>query len=84
MLLYPVLAVVTPFPRTFIINGNANNERIPLSCSSPAFMTLFPDMDIINEKAIVCINEEAKSSINEEVATDAIRAPTNSLFNFFT
>ena len=76
--------MVTPFPRTFIINGNANNEMKWIPCSSPAFMTLFPDMDIINEKAIICINEEAKSSINEEVATDAIRAPTNSLFDFFT
>ena len=37
ILLYPLLALVTPFPRTFIIKGNANNGRHPPSCSHYSF-----------------------------------------------
>ena len=58
MLLY-LPALVTSFPRTFIIKGNAYNGR-----NSPdALVTLFPTF--FNEETTGCINEEATGAIND-------------------
>ena len=56
MFLYPLLALLTPFPRPFIIQGNYNNGRNPSSCPLPllAFM---------NDEATGCINEAAIGAI---------------------
>ena len=51
-------ALLTPFPRTFIIKGRANNRR---NLSSYPF----PAIAFSNEKATTCINEEAIGTINE-------------------
>ena len=82
MLLYPFPALVALFPKTFIIKGNANNERNPPLCLLPALITLFPDIAFINEEVTRCINKEAIGSINE-AAIDAIIAPRNPLPYFF-
>ena len=58
MLLYPLAALVTPFPRIFIVKVNANNSRNP-PCPFPALMVSFPTITLINGKATGCINEEA-------------------------
>ena len=47
MLLYHLLALATPFPRTFIIKENANNGRNPPSCPFPIHMIPFP---VISDK----------------------------------
>ena len=70
MLFFHFPALVTPFPRTFIIKGNANNRRIQPSCP------LFPDIAFINEEASSCTNKEATVAINEAVI-GAIIAPRN-------
>ena len=67
---------MTPFPRTFIIKGNANTERISPSCPFPALVTRFPDITFINEETTGCITEEAKGAITER-AKGAITAPKN-------
>ena len=59
MLLYHFVALMTSFPRTFIIKGNANNGRNPTSCLFLALMTPFPDIAFINEEVTDCTNEEA-------------------------
>ena len=41
MLLYPLSVLLAPFPKTFMIKGNANNRRNPPYCNFPALMTLF-------------------------------------------
>ena len=56
MLLYPFSVLLAPFPKTFIIKGNANNGRNPPYCNFPALMTLFSDIPFINEEATGCIN----------------------------
>ena len=76
MLLYPLLALLTPFPRIFIIKSNANNGRNP-----PSY--LFPVIAFINKEPTGCINEEAIDAINE-VATDVIIAPGNLPACFFS
>ena len=75
MLLYPLPAFLTPFPRTFIIKGNANNGRNLPSCP-------FPVIAFINEEEIGCVNEETVYVINE-AAIDAIRTPRNTPSCFF-
>ena len=60
MLLYPLPALLTPFPRTFVIKGNVNNGRI-----LPSYP--FPDIVFTNEEATGCINEEAMIAVNEAV-----------------
>ena len=75
MLLYPFPALLTPFPRTFIVKGNANNGIIPSSCPFLVLVAHFP--------VIAFINEEAKGAINE-AATGAIIAPINSPSGFFS
>ena len=50
MLLYPLSALATPFARTFIIKGNANNARNPPSCSFLVHMTPFPAIAFNNEE----------------------------------
>ena len=82
MLLYPLPALVTTFPRTFIIKGNANNGRNPPPCSFPALMNPFAVMTFINEEDTGCINEEATGAINE-AAIGAIIAPRNPPSCFF-
>ena len=80
MLLYTFPALVTSFPRAFIIECNANNGTKLTSCLFPALMTCFP-VEFINEKATGCTNEEAIRAINE-AAIGAIVAPRNSPFLF--
>ena len=75
MLLYPLLALLTPFPRIFIIKSNTNNGRNP-----PSY--LFPVIAFINKEATGCINEEAIGAINE-AATGVIIAPGNLPACFF-
>ena len=58
MFLYPLPALVTSFPRTFIIKSNVNNGRNPSSC-------LFPVIAFINKEVTSCVNEEATGAINE-------------------
>ena len=70
---------MTPFLRTNIIKGNADNERSPSSCLFLAFITLFPDIAFINEEATCYIKEEVISAINK-AATDIIIAARNSCF----
>ena len=76
MLLYHLPALVTHFPRTFIIKGNANNGINLFSYLFPALMTPFPVIAYINGKATGCINKEAIDNINEGVI-GAILAPRN-------
>ena len=75
MVLFPLPALVTPFPRTFIIKGNGNNGRNPLS--SP-----FPLIVFINEEATSSMSEEATGAINEAAigATVASRNPPSCFF----
>ena len=82
MLLNPLPALVIPFPRTFIIKGNANNGRNLFSCPFPAFLTPFQDIAFINEEATSCINEEAIGAIND-AAIGAIIALQNPSSCFF-
>ena len=58
MLLYPLSALVTPFPRAFIIKSEANNGRNPSSCP-------FPYSTFKNEETTGCINEEVINAINK-------------------
>ena len=58
MSLYLPLALPTPFSRTFIIKGNANNGRNSPSCP-------FQVKGFINEETTSCINEEVIGAINE-------------------
>ena len=74
MLLFPLPALLTPFPRIFIIKGNFNNERIFPSCLFPAPLTPFPVIAFINEGAVGFINEKSIFAINE-AATGANTAP---------
>ena len=64
-------ALLTPFPKTFIIKGKANPPFSP-----------FPNIAFITEEATDSINEEAIGAANE-AAISAIIAPKNSLFRFF-
>ena len=57
-------ALLTPFPRTFIIKCN------------PALITPFPDIAFISKEATGCIDEEAIGAINE-AAIGAIIPPQN-------
>ena len=72
MLLYSLSALLTPFPRTFIIKGNAKN---------PPFCR-FPVIVFINKEGTGSINEEATGVINE-IAIGAIIAPRNPPSCFF-
>ena len=74
MLLYPLPVLSPPFPRTFIIKDNANNDRRPPSCHFPALMTRFPVIAFTNEEAIDIINEAAIDTII------AARKPTSFSF----
>ena len=65
MVLYSLLALMNLFPIAFIIKGNANNGRNPLSCPFPALATPFPDIAFINEETTGCINKEAIGAIIE-------------------
>ena len=56
--------LLTYFPRTFIIKGNANNERNPFSCPFSALITPFLVIAFINEEATGCIYEEVIGAIN--------------------
>ena len=76
------LLFLTPFLRTFIIKGNANNGRNPPSCSFPAIMTPFLVIAFINEEAMGSIYEEAIGTINEAVLS-AIIAGRNPPSRFF-
>ena len=78
----PVL--VTPFPRTFIIRGNANNERNPPFCTFPAVLTRFPVTALINEKASRSINEEATGGYNEGAIIAERNAPSCFLFHILS
>ena len=82
MLLYPLPALVTPFPRTFIIKVHANDGRNPSSFHFPALMTTFPVIAFINGEATGCSNEEAVGAINE-AAIGAIIRPRNPPSCFF-
>ena len=82
MLLCPLPALLTPFHRTFIIKGNANNGIILPSCPFPAIVKPFPEKAFINKEATGRINEEAIGGINE-AAIVAIIAATNPSFCFF-
>ena len=86
MLSYLLSAIVTPFPRTFIIKVNANNGRIQQSCPFPALMTPFAVTAFINEEATVCINGETIGAINEAAigAIIAGRNPTGFFILCFT
>ena len=81
MLLYPLFALVTSFPRTFIIKGDAHMEEIHLLAFS-LLMTPFPLIAFINEEARGCNNEEAIDAINEAII-GAIIAPRNPSSHFF-
>ena len=74
MLLYLFPAVLTLFPKTFIIKGNGNNGRNTPFCP-------FPNIPFINEESAGCINEEAIGATNEAVI-DATIVSGNSLFCF--
>ena len=70
-------AFLTPFPRTSIFKGNANNRRNSPSCTFPPLMTHFPAIALINEESAGCTNEEALGPILEATisATIATRNP---------
>ena len=73
--LTPFLALVTYFPKTLTIKGNANNEWNAPSC-------LFSVKAFIYEEDTGCINEEATGAISK-AAMDAIIAPRiPPFFNF--
>ena len=63
MLLFPLPALLTPFPRIFIIKGNVNNERIFPSCLFPAPLTHFPVIAFINKGATGFINEKITKAV---------------------
>ena len=65
---------MTPFSKTFIIKGYANNGRIPSSCPFHASMTSFPDIAFINEEDTGCINEDVRDAINEPAIAAIIPA----------
>ena len=65
MVLYSLPALGTPFPRTFIIKSNSNNDRNPSSFHFLALMTPFPVIAFINKETASTINEEAIGAINE-------------------
>ena len=67
------------FSRTFIIKGNANNERNPHFCPFPVLLTPFPVIAFFNEEAKDCINEGTIGAINE-AAIIAPRNPTSCYF----
>ena len=60
MLLNPLPALVTPFPRASIIKSKANNGRHSPFCP-------FPNIVFINQETTGCINEEVINTINEAV-----------------
>ena len=76
---YDSYALVTLFSRTFIIKGNADNGKNPLSYSFSILMTPFPVIAFIKNEGTGCINEEALSAINERAigAIIAGRNPTS-------
>ena len=57
MLSCPLHALVTPFPRTFVIKGNANNGRNPPFSPFPALMTSFSGIAFINDETIGCMKK---------------------------
>ena len=59
MLLYPFPVLVTHFLRTFIVKGNANNDR-----RNPPLMIPFPVKAFINEEATGIMNEQYTLSMN--------------------
>lgn len=75
ILLYPLSALLTPFPRT-IIKDNAHNARNPGPCLFTTLITSFAGIAIFNEEATWCINAEAIDAINE-VAVSAIIVQRN-------
>ena len=81
-MLDPFPALLTPFPRIFIIKSNANNGRNPPSFLFSNPMTPFPDIAFINDEINGCINEEAIVAI-DEAAIGAIIAPRNPPSCFF-
>ena len=82
MLLYPLPALLIPFPRTFNVEGNANNQRNSLSCPFPDLMSLFLAIPFISEEGSGCTNEEAIGAINKAAIGD-ITAPRNLSSHFF-
>ena len=64
MSLYLLPAFLSPFPRNFMIKGNANNGSNPASYAFPAVMTHFPDI-AFNEEVTGCIIEQGIGAINE-------------------
>ena len=65
MLLYPIPALLTPFPRTFIIKGNADEGKNSPSCPFPALMTSFPDIEFLNEETTSCISGKVIGSMKQ-------------------
>ena len=63
MSLYLLPAFLSPFPRNFMIKGNAINGSNP-AYAFPAVMTHFPDI-AFNEEVTGCIIEQAMGAINE-------------------
>ena len=78
MLLYPLPALLNPFPGTF---PGTKNEGIPPSSPFSALMTSFPDIAFTSEEANGCINQEAIGAINE-AAIRTIIASRNPPFCF--
>ena len=74
MLFYPLPALVTPFPGTFLIKGNDNNGKNPSSWPFSALMTPFPAIAFTSEEATSCINEEVGGVIR------ALRNPSSCLY----
>ena len=72
--MYPFPALVTPFPRTFITKGNANNGRNPPPCPLPAIATPFCPFPPLVTPVKVFIKEEATGYINKEVTGDTNEA----------
>ena len=77
----PFSYFLTPFFRTLILKGNANNGRNPLSSPYLGLMTPFPVIAFINEKARSCIKENAIIAINQ-TTIGVIIPPKISLFYF--
>ena len=76
ILLYPLSALLTPFPRTIIIKDNAHNARNPRPCLFTTLITSFAGIATFNEEVTWCINAEAIDAINE-VALSAIIVQRN-------
>ena len=77
MLLYSLPALWVPFPRIFIIKGNADHGKNPPFCPFPVIL-------FINEEATGCINEGAigaRGANNEEAYV--VSNPPSYFFMFY-